>query len=46
MKSVLKAARHYCSKVVPPQEYPTAMKVAHWGMVVGLFGTIAFVKKA
>jgi hypothetical protein len=41
-----KSIRRFCSKVAPPQEYPTPMKLAHWGMVVGIFGTIAFVKKA
>jgi hypothetical protein len=43
--NILKSAKRFCSTLTP-EEYPHAMKIAHWGMAVGIAGTVFFVKKA
>ena len=43
--NILKQVKKFCSSITPT-EYPNGMKIAHWGMAVGIGGTIFFVKKA
>ena len=45
MSLVKRSWQKFCS-VAAPQDYPFAMKIAHWGMGVGLIGGVLFVKKA
>ena len=41
----LKSLRKFCT-TKEAEEYPKAMKILHWGMAIGLAGTIGFVKLA
>lgn len=44
--NLIKRSVQKFNSTVAPSEYPLGMKLAHWGMAVGLIGGVFFVKKA